>query len=161
MPYQLLHDLLPEIAENETRTISVIKDRSEDGLPPGTYAFHEMYCNERGCDCRRVFFYVVASFRRGPEAVICWGWESPEFYAKWLHSKDPQMLRELIGPSLNLGSPQSELAPALLRLAWEVLLQDVDYVERMKRHYALFRAKIDGRSPVLSPGKPRRRRRKR
>ena len=82
-----------------------------------------MFCNERGCDCRRVFFYVVASFREGPEAFIAWGWDSPEFYTNWLRDDDPIMIAQLIGPSLNLGRPQTELADGLLNLLRDVLLQ--------------------------------------
>lgn len=144
MPYQLFHDLFPSIAEAETRTITVL-DEPGGELTPGSYAFCEMFCNERGCDCRRVFFYVVSSFREGPEAIIAWGWEAPEFYAKWLHDDDPDVIRELIGPSLNLGSPETELANGILDLVKNVLLQDDLYVERVKRHYCQFRNKIDGK----------------
>ena len=105
-----------------------------------------MCCNERGCDCRRVFFYVVASFREGPEAFIAWGWDSPEFYTNWLRDDDPIMIAQLIGPSLNLGRPQTELADGLLNLLRDILLQDEAYVERIKRHYRHFRARIDGKS---------------
>jgi len=38
---------------------------------------------------------------------------------------------------------QSALAPALLALANAVLLSSPEYVERIKRHYTLFRGKID------------------
>jgi len=138
------------MAGKETRTITVFADRSKTGLPPGEYAFCEMFCNERGCDCRRVFFYVVASFRKRCEAVIAWGWESPEFYANWLHDGDPQIVTELMGPVLNIGSPQSELAGALVNLVRSLLLKDEAYVERIKRHYQLFRARIDGRPMATS-----------
>ena len=155
MPYQLFHDLFPEMPEEETRSVTVFGDRSETGLPPGQYAFCEMFCNERGCDCRRVFLYVVASFRKGPEAVIAWGWESPEFYANWMGDDDPQMIAELMGPCLNLGSPQTELARALLHFVRNVLLQDEAYVEGIKRHYRHFRTRIDGRS--MASSRPRKR----
>ena len=154
MQFKLLHDLAPEVAERETRTI-MVQDGAESGLPPGEYSFLEMFCAEPGCDCRRVFFYVVSSLREGLEAVITWGWESREFYIKWMHFDDPKMITELMGPSLNLGSPATELAPALLDLARNVLLQDADYVERVKRHYRLFRDKVDGKPAVT--GKRRKR----
>ncbi len=51
---------------------------------------------------------------------------------------------EMQGPILNVGSPQSPLAPAILRLTEEVLLKDPAYLERIKRHYALYRQKIEG-----------------
>lgn len=149
MPYQLFYDLFPDMAGKETRTITVFGDRSKTGLPPGEYAFCEMFCNERGCDCRRVFFYVVASFRKRCEAVIAWGWESPEFYANWFHHDDPEVIADLMGPCLNIGSPRSELAGPILDLARSVLLKDEAYVERIKRHYQLFRAKIDGKTTII------------
>ncbi len=46
------------------------------------------------------------------------------------------------GPALNLASPQSELAPALL-VQIRVVLENRDYVERLKRHYSLFRDEIE------------------
>jgi hypothetical protein len=149
MPYQLLHDLFPEMAEEETLSVTVFGDRSETGLPPGDYSFCEMFCNERGCDCRRVFLCVVASFRKGPEAVIAWGWESPEFYANWMGDDDPEIIAMLMGPCLNPGSPQSELARALLDIVRNVLLQDEAYVERIKRHYRHFRTRIDGKPTIV------------
>ena len=154
MPYQLLYDLFPKMAEEQTRSITVFDDGSKTGLPAGNYAFCEMFCNEPGCDCRRVFFNVIASFRQGPEAIIAWGWESRDFYVKWMGFDDPQIIAELMGPCLNIGSPQTESAQPLLRLVRDVLLQDKAYVERVKQHYRLFRAKIDGKPTIVPfPGK--------
>lgn len=158
MPYQLLYDLMPEIAEAETRTVSVFGEESGTGLPPGQYSFCEMFCNERGCDCRRVFFYVVTSFRQGPQAVVAWGWETLDFYAKWLHDDDPDIIADLIGPSLNLGSPETDLSDGILNLTRDILLKDELYIERIKRHYRLFRAKIDGKPK--SKGRKKKRKRK-
>jgi hypothetical protein len=62
----------PDIAHQQTRELLVCA-KSELPLPAGRYAFHEMLCDEAGCDCRRVFFYVVSNFRPGPQAVIAWG----------------------------------------------------------------------------------------
>jgi hypothetical protein len=134
--------LFPEVAKKETRTLLV--ERSPDGLPRDEYAFLEMYCDERGCDCRRVFFTVFSETKMRPLAVIAWGWESLKFYRKWApYDPDPELVQELKGPVLNMGSPQSVYAPALLDLCREVLLADPQYVERIKRHYAMFREKID------------------
>ncbi len=155
MPYQLFYDLFPDMAGKETRTITVFGHRSKTGLPPGEYAFCEMFCNEPGCDCSRVFFYVMASFRRGPQAVIAWGWESPEFYANWFPHADPEAIAGLMGPCLNIGSPQSELARPILDLVRTVLLKDKAYVERIKRHYQLFRARIDSKSVAASRSRKR------
>ncbi len=144
MPYRLFHDLFPDLAKRETRSITVLP-QSDPGLPAGDYGFLEMYCDEPGCDCRRVFFYVVSSFREEVEAVVAWGWEARDFYRKWMKHGGEKDVDRLKGPILNLGSPETELAPAILDLVRDVLLQDPDYVERIKRHYAMFQRKVDGR----------------
>jgi hypothetical protein len=142
MPYVSFHDYFPTVAERETRSITVLPG-SDLSLPAGNYAFLEMFCDEPRCDCRRVFFYVVSSLRKDVEAVIAWGWEKPDFYARWMREDDPNVIADLKGPALNLGSPQSALAPALLELVQNALLQDHQYVERIKRHYRMFRERID------------------
>ena len=81
MPYACFHEYFPEIAERETRTITIL-EQSSSKLPPGEYSLIEMYCNERKCDCRRVFFYVISLPKKDVEAVIAYGWESRKFYAK-------------------------------------------------------------------------------
>lgn len=120
----------------------------------------EMYCDEPGCDCRRVFFMVISSVTERPEAVIGYGWESADFYAKWLGDDDPDTIDDLKGPSLNLLSPQSELAPAILRMV-ENVLRDVSYVERLKRHYKMFRDHIKAKARRAEAKGKRKRRKKR
>ena len=142
MPYALFGTYFRELAERETRSITVLPD-SDTELPPGEDGFLEMYCDERGCDCRRVFLYFVRPERRDPEAVVAWGWEAVEFYKRWFEYGDPQALAELKGPVLNFGSPATALAPALLELVRNMLLKDSEYVERIKRHYRMFRDAVD------------------
>jgi hypothetical protein len=154
MPFVAFHELCPDVARRETRTVSVLP-AAKLGVPAGDYQFIEMYCDERGCDCRRVFFTVLSSTQQQVQAVIAWGWEDRAFYTRWLGINDPHMAREMQGPILNLGSPQSENAEALLELARQVLLVDPVYVERIKRHYALFRSKIPGRGKKAKKGGPR------
>ncbi len=145
MPYAFFYELCPELAESETRTITVPDDSSLT-LPAGDYSLREMYCNERKCDCRRVFFYVVSSLTNDVVAVIAWGWESKEFYAKWMRDDDPEVIKELQGPILNMASPQSSLAPAILDLVNDIILNDRAYVERIKTHYLIYRSKVERRT---------------
>jgi hypothetical protein len=152
MPYSQFHARFPEVAERETRTITVI-DPFSFNLPPAHYAFLEMFCDEPGCDCRRAFFTVVSSLQNDSKAVIAWGWEDKKFYRKWMGRNDPQAINDLKGPVLNLASPQSELAPALLKLFQRLLLPDRDYIERVKRHYALFRETVDSKTKKKMPKK--------
>lgn len=55
---------------------------------------------------------------------------------------DPQIIRELKGPVLNPGSPQSKHAPAVLKLVKDVVLSDPAYIERLKRHSQMFKEKV-------------------
>lgn len=145
MPYSLFHNRFPEIAECETRTITLI-DSSHFNLPPAHYSFLDMFCDEPGCDCRRVFFSVVSSLKNDVKAVIAWGWEDQDFYKKWMGVNAPHVIKDLMGPVLNLASPQSDIAPALLKLFQLVLLQDTAYIERVKQHYVMFRETVDNTS---------------
>ena len=154
MPYSLFHSLFPDIAERETRTVTLL-DHSSFNLPPAHYSFLEMFCDEPGCDCRRVFFSVVSSLQNNILAVIAWGWENREFYTKWMGENDPCIINDLIGPALNIASPQSNHAPALLDLFRKVLLQDTAYIERVKRHYAMFRQEIESQAKTRIRGKKR------
>ena len=144
MPYQMFHELFPELAKRETRSVSFLPGEG-GGLPAGGYGFVEMYCNEPGCDCRRVYFSVLSISRARVEAVISWGWESKDFYRRWCKNFTPtaKEVADMKGPSLAALSEQSKHAPALLEFVRDVLLKDPAYVERIKRHYQMFRDKIE------------------
>ena len=126
MPFTMFHDRFPDLAERETRTMTVLRNTT---LPPDTYALIENYCDEPGCDCRRVIFNI----------------------REWSSHKEPDVLRELQGPVLNRLSLQSELAPTLLNMVKEVVLNDRRYIERLKEHYRLFKAAVDGVRTTATP----------
>ena len=155
MAFTEFHDYFPDAANRQTRTIA-IPPGSGLGLPPDDYAFLELYCDEPACDCRRVLFYVIARSRPGVQAVIGWGWESVEFYARWMKHGDKTDASKMKGPALNPGSPATELAPILVELVRNVLLQDPQYVERIRRHYRMFREKIDRLQGPRKPGPEKR-----
>ncbi len=158
MPFVPFHEAFPDLAERETRTFTILDDRE---LPAANYALVEMYCDESGGDCRRVFFTVLSSETERLVAVIAYGWESLRFYARWLGFDDPQLIKELKGPALNVGSPQTDLAPAVLNIVKNVVLQDERYVERLKTHYALFRKPIESEGNARSVHRQRKNRTKR
>jgi len=72
MAYAPFYTRFEEIAERETRAVTVI-DPSSFNLPPAKYSFIEMFCDEPGCDCRRAYFAVVTSLENDIKAVIAWG----------------------------------------------------------------------------------------
>jgi len=149
MPMTPFMKRFPELGARETRSV-IVPDKED--LSSGEYGFIELYCDEPNCDCRRV---VVAVLR--PEtgwkrwAVINYVWESVKFYKKWAVA--PAWDRsEWQGPDLDPLSEQTPYAPALLNL-FKWLLQSPDYVERLKKHYRLFRTAVDEeyaqRNPTL------------
>ncbi len=141
MPYAPFIEYFREIAEKETRSIDILRD--DDVVPKGTYGLVEMYCDDPDCDCRRVFLQVFDWEKRKSLAYIAYGWESKEFYRKWLRMDNATVIQELQGPILNDGSPQSKYAPAFLKLVNDVVLSDPAYIERIKRHYQIFKEKVD------------------
>ncbi|RJP49509.1 MAG: hypothetical protein C4557_11205 [Anaerolineaceae bacterium] len=141
MPYTSFHHYFQEIAKGETRTITIM--REDDIVPKGSYGLLEMYCDDPGCDCRRVFLEVHDWEREKDVAFIAYGWESKVFYRNWFRGDDPEIIRDLQGPVLNDASPQSKYAPAFLKLVKDVVLSDQAYIERLKRHYWMFKEKVD------------------
>jgi hypothetical protein len=141
MPYASFFSEFPDIAERETRTVTLTK--ACHSLPANAYAFVELYCDERGCDCRRVFLNVVSPSSNEALAVIAYGWESRDYYIKWMGDDDSLIIDSMMGPTLNMASQQTALAMPLLALFREVLLPDRRYMERIKRHYDMFREKVE------------------
>ncbi len=140
MPYSPFNEKFPDIAECETRAVTV----PDNGfVPRGKYGLIEFYCDEVDCDCRRVFLNVHSTDQQKVVAVVAFGWESEKFYKEWMGSSDPELIKDLKGPVLNLASSQSKFAANWLKFLTEVVLKDKQYVERLKRHYQMFRKKIE------------------
>src|SRR2546425_12817606 len=130
--YTKFHDL----AFREMRVLGV---RRHESLPRGEYGFLEFYCNEAGCDCRRVVLHVLNKDTRDLVwASINFGWESPSYYGKWT-SGDADSARDMAGATLDPLNPQTEHSEALLELFKQVVLADPAYVRRLERHYNLFK----------------------
>ena len=153
MSYTPLINLLPEVGYKETRTATVGPGNRYQ-LPADSYGFVELYCEDKGCDCRRVFFLVVTEKTQKEVATVTFGWESKDFYARWythnkkatyakLSKEDRLMVDSLYGVHLNPMSPQSKIANQVLALVEDCIISDEDYCNRLKRHYKLFRAKVD------------------
>jgi hypothetical protein len=155
--YAPFHEYCPEMGVSEYRSLHLAP--AED-LPGRDFGFMELYCTERHCDCRRVMFWVVTPDRPGkPVATFGYGWESPEFYVKWMDGDS--FGARMAGLSMEMLGPQSDLSAALFQACQERLLADPEYVERLRRHYALFRKAVDatgGKRGTASaiPGAPKR-----
>ena len=124
-----------DLAWQETRTITV---RGRDELPDGEYAFVESYCDDAGCDCRRVMLTVLGRTSGSRVwATISYGWERAEFYERWVGRAAEGA--DTKGPYLDPLNPQSRYADVLLGM-FEYVITDKAYVERLERHYWMFKA---------------------
>lgn len=120
-------------AWQETR--SLLLGAPVNGIPAGCYGLIEFYCHDRTCNCRRVIFQVWAKHLPGRIlATMNFGWESPEFYTRWMHG-DQEAGREISGLTLEHLGEQSSIAQPLLHLVQSTALEDPDYVLRLRRHY--------------------------
>lgn len=134
MPMVPFYTLLPDLAVNETRTIIV---QGRDDLPDGEYGFVEFYCNEIDCDCRRVIINVLSPATPSKIwATINFGWKAAEFYKKWSGG-------DMKGPFLDPLNLQTAYSSVLLQL-FGFVLADKKYVDRLKRHYELFKQTLQG-----------------
>ena len=129
MDYAPFHEQFPNIAEQEIRSLTVIRGTE---VPAGTYLLIELYFTEPNCDCRRVFLDAVSVGENETVAVIAYGWEDREYYKDWFGMDMSQFIDELKGPALNTASPQSEYAPMLLKTIEEHVLNDDAYVKRIQ-----------------------------
>lgn len=116
----------PELGPAETRSVH---SRGRRDLPDGEYGFLEFYCDEKGCDCKRLLVAAVSS--KAPAeflAMISYTWDDSD--------------QEAHQPILDPFNKQSPYAKALLEL-FAVVLTSPGYIERLKRHYALFKADVE------------------
>jgi len=139
MPMIPFLEKFPELGARETRSVTATHRQD---LPDGEYGFLELYCDEPGCDCRRVMIDVLRPETGWSKiwATISYGWESLDFYRKWGGADSDPI--EIKGPYLDPLNPQTKYSSALLNL-FRFLIQSPDYVERFQRHYQMFRESVD------------------
>jgi hypothetical protein len=138
MPFRLF---FRELAERETRLLKVVDipgPVSPGRLPVDEYAFEELYCVDRDCDCRRVMLNVYSVTKGGHLATINYAFEPPT--KEWDHPE------QVFLDPLNKQTP---LAPGILEAFKHVVLKDDAYVQRLIRHYQMIKDGIAeaGRDP--------------
>ena len=108
-------------------------------LPDGDYSLIDCFCADPDCDCRVIYIFVVSDSQSGVLASITFGWESLEFYRKWMGTdRVDDVIRDLKGPALMSMAPQTEFSHALLELV-ALRLKERSYVDLLKRHYRQFK----------------------
>lgn len=134
-------DRFPDVAGLEMLVLHV----QQPGLPvpPGEYGFFEWYCEDDGCDCRRVLLQVISPKQPGKVlATINYGWESEAFYTAWMHG-DAEARREITSASLDPLNPQSRLADRLLDGFRDFLRASPEFKVQLRRHYDLFKGGLE------------------
>lgn len=147
---EAFHKRVPNIGMSEYRSFTAL---GIEGLPPAEYGFMEFYCNDPSCDCRRVQLVVVApEISKRFLATISYGWESLEFYRKhftFISEEDSPC-----EPMLEPFGDQSGYSQILLDCCKHFLLSDEAYIERLKRHYRLFKKALSStRGPSGTPSR--------
>ncbi len=126
----------PALAEKDTRCLVVIDDHP---VPADRYGFVDLFCADSGCDCRRVMLQVRSTSDPAKVwATITYGWESPLFYREWSGDMSDY---DYATPALEIGGKQSEHADYFLS-AFREFIKDPSYVNRLKRHYQMFRKTV-------------------
>jgi hypothetical protein len=151
MPMSAFFTRCLQTAMRETRTVTF--PAPMHGVPAGEFVLHEFYCDEPGCDCRRVILKICegADVRMDrPAATVHFGWESVAFYKAWLKGDDEQMAREMTGVSLEEMSRQGPDADAFVDFVRWLLKNEPSLVERFQRHYQEFKSAAP--DPKPKPG---------
>jgi len=124
-----------DLAFEETRVVTVPPGKA---VPAGVYGLLEFYCTDDNCDCRRVIIQIVRKNSADKVcATISYGWEDAAFYRKW--SPGTEGGAEWSGPTLDPLNTQSAYAEGFLSMFKHVVLRDKSYVDRLKRHYTMFK----------------------
>jgi len=140
MPFRPLIHFYPDLALEEMR--SFILTDGDFGVPAGNYDLFENYCDEKGCDCRKVMINIITTAGGQPKiwATIGHGWENPSYYFQNF-SDDVGLARAMSGSYLEQMCEQSKYSPAFLEI-WKDMIKDENYAERLKAHYKKFKEKI-------------------
>ncbi len=119
-------DVFTEVAQRETRVVEVI-DRAGRRA---TFLFRELYCEESGCDCRRVILQVH--------------WVEEKRIAAWIgYTFEPPRRRGERQIYLDDSVLQSERAQELLAIFTDMIAKDGGYRELLERHYEMWKRAVN------------------
>ena len=131
--------------------------RKDANIPDGDYAFMDVHCADKTCDCRRVFINVLQvhpHYNPGHVATISYGWEPMSFYRTWSRGLSNDILKDFKGPCLDTYQKQSPHAEHFLTFFKNMISTDVAYVNRLKKHYKLFKWRTGMKFPKDMPFDP-------
>ena len=117
-------------AAHQVRTVRLADSPQ---LPDGDYRFIDMYCIDPSCDCRKAMIQVYRNDVL--VSTINYGWESPDFYQKWMGCpKDHDITTAMSGATIDVSSPDG-VSPRGMLAFFNALLND-RWIAKFKEHYA-------------------------
>ena len=135
------YEIFPDIAEEETRCFHLLLDNDPEAPPPGSYGLVELYCPDRGCDCRKVNIVVISSEDGKEYGTIQFGWENQAFYDDHFGFDD----HGLPGPDYAPMQFFGEHALFFLDQFQELCATDKAYVARLEKHYNMIKEEAKNR----------------
>jgi SEC-C motif len=120
--------LFPQLA-SEYR---MLRTRGDPSLPDGQFVFRELYCTDRGCDCRRVLLQIMSDERREVVATISYGFEASERP----FDDEPRVMLDPL-------NTQSDLSDTLQDRFESMLREDANYHDELVRHYTMWKAVVE------------------
>lgn len=128
-----------------TTTIS-----SDPYLPSGEYTFIDTYCTDKTCDCRKTIIQILHNSKL--VSIVSFGWESPQFYLRWLNSsKELELAKEMSGVSIDPSSPNLVSAKGILLFINH--LMDEKWISMLKENYRLVRKTTKPDNIIRLPAK--------
>lgn len=125
-PFDLV---FPDVAQRESFAIEAVDD---EGDPKATFVFRELYCPDRGCDCRRVMLQV--SVADDDEVVATIGYSFEHHRTQRLGI--PQIM-------LDPMNTQSDLSETVLALFTRLANAQPEVRERFIAHYVMWKSVVD------------------
>jgi uncharacterized protein YecA (UPF0149 family) len=119
-------------------------------LPSGEYAFLDTYCTNNTCDCRKTIIQIFHENKH--VSTVSYGWESPNFYLRWLKStKDRKLAKEMSGVSIDYSSPDLVSSDAIILFINRLL--DEKWISMLKENYRLIRKTAKPDNIIRLPSK--------
>lgn len=143
MTFSSFFEQFPELINSEFRNIFILDNEIYKHIPPGNYAFLELFCQDVNCDCRNVVISVITDDPHKVWAVLRYGWESKKFYREWFGG-DNELAQNMPGAFIDsLMSPYNLASKEFLALFNQLIKDDQKYAKRIEAHYRMFKEKID------------------
>lgn len=115
--------------DHPIRTVTIY---DEPRLPDGEYTFVDLYCTDKGCDCRKTIIQIFHENRH--VSTVDYGWEDPQYYFKWLKaSKDDEMAQDMSGLSIDFMSPDLVSTEGILALVEHLMDESLLYEHMQKQ----------------------------